>query len=312
MPLLGEICALASSACWAVGSLLFARAGRDAAPFVLNAIKCGIGFALLALTTTALEGAHWFAAFGTVDVALLALSGLLGLTVGDTLYFESLIRLGPRRALLLLALSAPLTAILAAVMLGEGLGPMAVLGIAVTTAGVAWVVAERAGSSPVPVPVPASEAEAVGRAGGAGTAVLLGLAGAFAQAIANVLTRSASADHPAIGIGSIRIGAAVLGLLVHVLAVRGSGAVWRTLAAPRTMKYLGTATVLSTFLGIWLASAGVRYAPAGVAATLSSTAPVFVLPLAWFALGERLSLRAVLGAAVAVSGIALLFVGGAG
>lgn len=303
MPLLGEICALASSACWAVGSLLFAQAGRDAAPYVLNAIKCGIGFALLALTTTAIEGPSWFAAFGPADVTLLALSGILGLTVGDTLYFESLVRLGPRRALLLLALSAPLTAILAAALLGEALGPMAVLGIAITTAGVAWVVAERAGSGSVP----GAQAES---SGGVARAVLWGLAGAFAQAIANVLTRSASAGHPAIGIGSIRIGAAVIGLIVHVIAVRGSGAVWRTLAAPKTMKFLGTATVLSTFLGIWLASAGVRYAPAGVAATLSSTSPIFVLPLAWFALGERLSLRAVLGAAVAVCGIAMLFVGG--
>lgn len=75
------------------------------------------------------------------------------------------------------------------------------------------------------------------------------------------------------------------------------------------MKYLGTATFLGTYLGIWLVSAGMRYAPAGIAATLSSTSPLFVLPLVALVHRERISLRTWVGALVAVGGIALLFIG---
>jgi len=46
---------------------------------------------------------------------------------------------------------------------------------------------------------------------------------------------------------------------------------------------------------------------AGIAATLQSTSPLFVLPLAALT-GERISLRAVLGACIAVAGVGLLLV----
>ena len=44
----------------------------------------------------------------------------------------------------------------------------------------------------------------------------------------------------------------------------------------------------------------------GVAATLNSTSPIFVLPLAAIFLDDKLTSRSVVGALIAVSGIAVL------
>ena len=46
---------------------------------------------------------------------------------------------------------------------------------------------------------------------------------------------------------------------------------------------------------------------AGIAATLSSTSPIFILPLAAIFLGDVLRWRTILGAVIAVLGVGLLF-----
>ncbi len=104
--------------------------------------------------------------------------------------------------------------------------------------------------------------------------------------------------------------ASVLGLWVVVFLLGRLRESLRPLREPTQFGWLLLATFLGTFLGIWFQVAGLRYtASAGVASTLSSTSPLFVLPLAFFVLHESLSLRAILGALLAVVGVALLFLG---
>jgi drug/metabolite transporter (DMT)-like permease len=52
--------------------------------------------------------------------------------------------------------------------------------------------------------------------------------------------------------------------------------------------------------------AGVKYAGVAVASVLSSTAPMFAIPLGAFALGERPTASAVAGTLLTVAGIAVL------
>ncbi len=61
-----------------------------------------------------------------------------------------------------------------------------------------------------------------------------------------------------------------------------------------------------TFLGIWLQQTAVKFTAEGIATTLMQTSPLFVIPLAIW-IGERVSLRAIAGAAIAIVGIGLLF-----
>ena len=65
-------------------------------------------------------------------------------------------------------------------------------------------------------------------------------------------------------------------------------------------------TMAGPVLGVWLSMVGVEETDAGVAATLMSMSPVFILPFAVWVEKERLSWRAILGALVAVGGVALL------
>ena len=76
---------------------------------------------------------------------------------------------------------------------------------------------------------------------------------------------------------------------------------------PRIRNRLLLASVIGAFLGTWLSVAALKYTHAAVAVTLNSTSPLFVLPLAMLMLKEQISWRAVSGAFVAITGVAVYF-----
>jgi drug/metabolite transporter (DMT)-like permease len=65
---------------------------------------------------------------------------------------------------------------------------------------------------------------------------------------------------------------------------------------------LGAITSVSSVMFV----AGVKHAGVAVASVLSSTAPMFAIPLAVVFLDERLTLRALAGIALTLAGIVLL------
>ena len=62
----------------------------------------------------------------------------------------------------------------------------------------------------------------------------------------------------------------------------------------------------STYLGIWLQQTSLKFAPTGIAQTFLATSPLFILPIVALQ-GEKISLRAILGAVISLGGIALMF-----
>ena len=94
------------------------------------------------------------------------------------------------------------------------------------------------------------------------------------------------------------------------LALFATPWVWSSLptvraAGPPLALLLGGLAVLTAGSSL-LFVAGVKYAGVGVAAVLSSTAPMFALPLGTLFLGERITRTAALGTAMTIAGVAVL------
>ncbi|PYM73591.1 MAG: hypothetical protein DME03_15265 [Candidatus Rokuibacteriota bacterium] len=134
---------------------------------------------------------------------------------------------------------------------------------------------------------------------GVGTAALASLA----WAVSTVLVKPPLAEMDAVTAQAIRLPLASAFLWLtpwargtpRALAVSGRSA-WLRIVV------LGVITSVSSVMFV----AGVKYAGVAVASVLSSTAPMFAIPLAVAFLGERLTARAVLGVAVTVGGIVVL------
>lgn len=301
---MGEIAALSASAVWAMASIIFARLGKTVSALALNWLKCVIALALMFLTLYLLEGRFWPEALTSWQLAILAMSGLVGLTIGDTAFFQALNRLGPRRTLLLSALSPPMTMLLAVPVLGEEISLSLLLGMILTMGGVIWVIRERHGGPESAEGPTDGGPDALKRIK---QGIAFGILAALCQASGNVLTKLGGAEISALEISIVRLVAGIVGLTFILGVTKNLVATMLPMRDRRLATMIIVATFLGTFLGIWLMNAGLRYTDASIASTLSSTSPIFVLPLAYFIDREKLSWRSVLGAFIAVIGVAILF-----
>lgn len=285
----GGLAALGSAFLWALAAILFRRAGERVTALAMNFVKGIVAIACLLVIVVPLGG---FQA-DTRSVALLALSGLVGIALGDTLYFLALGRLGARRILLLSTLIPVATALVAITVLGERLPLAAWLGILLVLAAVSFVLWERA---------PANHGNRALRGG-----IVLGVVFVAAETFGIIATK--------LGIAGV---SALEGTLIRHLAATLAMGLWLgllgqmpvQLAPLRDRRLLGLvagAGLLGGFLGMWLAVTGLKYTHAAVAATLNATSPLFVLPLAAWLDKEPVTRGAVTAAAVAVAGLGIYF-----
>jgi drug/metabolite transporter (DMT)-like permease len=289
-----ELAALGTATCWATTGLISADAVRALGAFHFNLIRqvfVTVLLALCVLATGAWAGPAW------TDIAVLAASGVIGILIGDTLNFAAVGRLGPRRAGAIFALNAPMAAVLGWVMLGEALPVRAILGIGLTASGVAIAILGR----------PRADAHRLESLQGTLlTGLLFGLGAAFGQAAGSLIARPLMHGGMDPYLASLfRVGAS--GLAMGVLSV--------TPFAPPAPKAISRhaliLTLATAFIGLLIGMTLFLYAlqgsKTGIIATLSATSPVIILPLLWLRTGQRPTGMSVLGAALAVAGLALIF-----
>lgn len=306
--LIGQAAALGTACCWVGTSFCFAAASRRLGAGTVNLVRSILALGPLLALNLLLFGEAWPEATWEA-VGWLALSGLVGLAIGDQFLFAALVDLGPRLAVLLMTLAPVFAAIAGFAMLDERIGGASLLGMAITLGGIAWVVAERRESAGGRADVSARRARSRG--------VLLGVLAAAAQGIGVVLAKQGmvgeeTAVEP-LSAQLVRMSGGVVSLsLVWMLFGPQrwlAGADWRSGAVrvdrPAVIG-LAMGTLLGPVLGVWMSLVAVRALDAGVASTLMSLSPVLVLPIARVVDRERIGWRASLGAAIAVGGVVLL------
>jgi len=289
----GELAALAAAWLWAVATVMFGRLGKLLPPLVLNLAKGAIAVLLLLATLLWLQRppsglAGW-------PLVVLIASGMIGIGLGDTAYFAAINHLGARRALLLETLAPPLAALLAWIFLGEVLSPSAWVGIALTLLGIVWVISER-------MPQPAGVAPQPSYRG-----LLYGGLAALGQASGAVMSRAMLAGTVVEPLWSslLRLGGGLV-IIVGILGWQGRVVEQVSpLRSPRVLGIVALTAFLGTYLAIYLQQTALKYAEAGVAQALTSTSPLFVLPLA-AVLGDPISFRAIGGVVVALVGVGIL------
>jgi len=73
------------------------------------------------------------------------------------------------------------------------------------------------------------------------------------------------------------------------------------------MAYAALGACFGPFLGVSLSLVAVKYTYVGIAATIIALVPVMVSPMVIIVYREKVSLRAVLGAILALAGVAMLY-----
>jgi drug/metabolite transporter (DMT)-like permease len=289
-----EMAALGTATCWATTGILASDAIRALGPFHFNLIRQGLVALLLAGIVLA-SGA--MALPDGKGIAVLALSGVVGILLGDTLNFAAVGRLGPRRAGAIFALNAPMAAVLGWLILGERLGGQAALGIGITVAGVALAIMGRP-------PQAAHRLEQ--QSGRLRAGLMFGLLAALGQAAGALVARPYMAGGLDPYVGSlIRVGAS--GLVMGIIATLPIAPPRPKAVTVTTLLLTALTALIGLLLGMTLFLYALKGAQTGIIATLSATSPVIILPLLWLRTGQRPSAKSWAGAALAVAGLALIF-----
>jgi len=285
---LGALAALGSALTWAVNGLLARSLVPGLGSVVVNAARSTVGGALLLGWVTATAGVGAFAAASTGALGLLALSIVTAIAIGDTVFFESTRALGLGRAMTI-SMTYPLgAAALAAAFLGEPVTLAVAAGALLTLGGIVLIVAPWAERAP-------DERFAFG----VGTATLASLA----WAVSMVFLKAPLRELDAVTAQAIRLPLAAVVLWTTPWARASAGGLGRIGgSALARLVALSVLTAVSSVMFV----ASVKYAGVAVSAVLSSTAPMFAIPLARIFLGERLSRTALLGAGVTIAGIVVL------
>jgi drug/metabolite transporter (DMT)-like permease len=265
----------------------------------MNLVKTLIGVLCLGLTVIAAKDlqAMDFQAF-----LLLGMSGLLGIAVGDTFFFKSLLCLNPRLAVLTGTLGPVCTVLLAILFLHERLSMQAALGGILTIGGVTYVLWEQA-------PRENGDKGACGSwiSGSKAEGVFYGVLAALCTAAGIILAKEGIEKVSAAQATLVRFawGAAAL---LFLGAQRGDLARWLTpFKSAALMKRIIVAVLVVIFGGFYLSLVALKHIDASIATVLNATEPLFIIPLAAMVLKESISLRAIAGAVIATAGVVLIF-----
>lgn len=294
MPYVGEIAALITALLWSGTAIVFTEATKRVGSYVVNITRLMLATIYLVITIIIFDlnfRISW------EQIYLLGLSGIVGLVFGDGFLFKAFQYIGARLSMLVMSLGPPIAAVLAYIFLGEVLSYWGILGVIVTITGIALVILKRSEQ-------PSADKKrnnmgyffaflgALGQAGNliyAKEAFMLGEMNSFVATFYRMV--------PSIPFM----------YLLGVFARRKRNRISILKDKKDALTFIIIGSFIGPFLGITFSLIAVANTYVGIASTLMSTVPILMLPLIKYYYKEKLSLLSILGALIAVIGIAILF-----
>jgi len=294
MSYIGEISALITAILWAGTAIVFTEATKIVGSYVVNITRLLLATVYLIITILLFNldfRISW------EQIYLLGLSGLIGLVFGDGFLFKSFQYIGARLSMLVMTLAPPLAALLAYVYLGEELSTWGILGIVITISGVSIVVFKRSEQ-----PTKDYKKNNLG--------YIFAFLGAIGQAVNLIFAKEA------FQLGEINGFVATFYRMVPSLPFmyllglmyrKKRNSVLILKKEKKALNYIVIGSIIGPFLGITFSLIAIAYTFVGIASTLMATVPIVMLPIIIFYYKEKLSPISILGAFIAVAGIAVLF-----
>lgn len=290
----GEIASIGSALTWACSVMLYRRYGGHLSATWLTFYKGLVAILFFALGIGLSDA---WTDVSTATISMLALSGIIGVIIGDSAFFMALPKIGGALTSSIQCVAPPLAAVGAWLFLGQNLSPLQAVGLLVSSAGVAAMVwFERRSTEIHPEP----KSFLFG--------VLFALLAAVCQAGGVLLSRDGLE-----GLSSMQGAALRIWFPVVVLGVyewwREGGTLNHFARATLKVKHLKEITLasfLGTFVGLIFMVYGMTHAPIGIAIGLTSTYPLWIVIFDVVVFGHRMRALSVASLVCSLIGVFMM------
>jgi drug/metabolite transporter (DMT)-like permease len=294
MPFIGELSALATAFCWSGSSIAFTAASERIGSLQLNINRMILGVFLLLTTILVLNLDY---AVSSYQLIFLVASGFLGFVIGDSFLFQAFRMIGARIGMLMMSLVPAISSVLAYFFLHEVINLWGIFGIVITMCGIGLVILQK-------------NSGALSKYKLSKTGIFYGFMGALGQGAGMILAKFAFEEGHINGFVAtfIRLTAAVIIFLpLAILARKYKNPIKVYKKDIKALTFTFTGTIFGPFFGVTCSLIAIANTKIGIASTIMATVPVIMLPLVWLIYKEKLTWRSIVGAFIAVGGVAILF-----
>jgi len=290
-PYLGETLALTSAFIWGAAVILFRISGRKVNPLGLNFFK-GIVSILFFTGTILVIGQPVFFKAPWQSYILLALSGIIGIGISETLFFASLNRLGAGLSAVVSCTYSPFVIVLSVAFIQEHMTLLQLFGVLLITSAV-LTISQKKHESHIPRKNLIS-------------GIAMGTASMLTLAVGIVIMKPILNKSPLLWTTLVRLlgGVLFLSILIYlnprrreILAAAFSPENWRSMVPG---SFLGGCISLLVWMG------GMKYAQASQASALSELNIIFIFILGAVFLKERMTKGRIIALFLAVVGAILV------
>lgn len=311
---LGELIALGVAISWTITALSIEYASKRLGSLPVNLLRLVLAFVFSGCLLLFFTGSFVPIGADSKTWIWLSVSGLIGFVFGDFCLFYSYVVIGSRFGQLFMTLAPPSAAIAGALVLGEKLGPMSILGMVVTLSGIGLSIFSRSHNNDGHAEKLHIKLPLKGVLLGIGAGLGQGVGLVFSKLGMNHYALSAEGYDPEVvkmipfAASQIRM---VIGIISFFLILLLSKRL-HTIKPAFHDKKAGLSVVVGTFFGPFIGVAfslmAVQYTESGIASTIMALTPVIIIIPSVFILKQKITAMEVVGAIISVIGVSLFFV----
>lgn len=286
---IGALSAAMSSVTWAYGAAVYSKLTKDHSPATVNFCRASVALPLFALAVflTSSQGfVYEFGLFHRSNINWLFLSIVSSYALGDALLFISTLSIGLPAAMAISSSYPIWTALGGVFFFGDHLSPVKWIGLLTVVLGTALVILSKRH-------VKTSQGSRLG--------ILAALATSGLWAMNSIATARGGLGVSPFAANMVRMSFALI--LCPFMAPILSKKRFRPSLPRATFLLALPAFVVEGFLGSSFFIFGLTHTEIGIAAALSSLAPVLTVPIAWFTKLEKVPLSTTIGVCLVVLGI---------
>ena len=296
MPL-GEILSLGSAIIWGFSVSLFKIIGNTISPYILNPVKNTIGTILFLLTCFLVGNNHFIYQLSIYEYLLVGLSGVIGITIADVLFLQSLNILGTSRSSIINTIYSPMVILLAYFMLEEQLRAIHFTGGGLIIGSIIYLSANPEKKSVENI----TQGLILGII--AYTLMALGIV-----IIKPILTRCAVSMYTQMWIILYRLIPGTLLSYVTMSVMLSKNEIKTQLSDRKIWPVILLGSFLGTYVGFAMWIVGMAKTSASIASILNQTSTIFIAFFGWLILKENFSKKMMISFLIALLGAFIIII----